>query len=156
MHKMVPTSRSRYDLRDSVSFNRVTLHLPLKKEKHVLWKKHLKCSCDSQDGITEAVHRTWSYIEEYLKNNNAMWFFNKMEEDSHYLMCVAGRDSSCRERNNSRCRSWCFCFSGKSTISGFSISSSISPSHEETKLIKNRESIDFEQVRTTCSKTFAK
>ena len=44
-----------------------------------------------------------------------------------YLMCVAGRDSSCLDRNNSRCRSWCLSFSGRSTISGFSISSSISP-----------------------------
>lgn len=72
-------------------------------------------------------------------------------------MCVAGRDSSCRERNNSRCRSWCFCFSGKSTISGFSISSSISPSYKETKLtIKNSTCIDSETTRMSCSKTFAK
>ena len=40
--KWVHTSRSRYDLRDSVSFNRVTLHLPLKKKN-----THLKCLCDS-------------------------------------------------------------------------------------------------------------
>lgn len=40
-YKMVHTSRSRYDLRDSVSFNRVTLHLPLKKREIHFMKKHL-------------------------------------------------------------------------------------------------------------------
>lgn len=44
-----------------------------------------------------------------------------------YLMCVAGRDSNCLERKSSLCLSWCFCFSGRSSISGFSISSSSSP-----------------------------
>lgn len=42
-------------------------------------------------------------------------------------MCVAGKDSSWRDRKSSRCLSWCFCFSGRFTISGFSISSSSSP-----------------------------
>lgn len=42
-------------------------------------------------------------------------------------MCVAGRDSSWRDRNSSLCLSWCFCFSGRSAISEFSISSSSSP-----------------------------
>lgn len=42
-------------------------------------------------------------------------------------MWVAGSDSSCRDRKSSRCRSWCFSFSGRSTISGFSTSSSTSP-----------------------------
>lgn len=46
---------------------------------------------------------------------------------SGYLMWVAGRDSSCLERNSSRCLSWCLSFSGRSTISGFSTSSSTSP-----------------------------
>lgn len=51
-----------------------------------------------------------------------------------YLMCVAGRDSSCLERKSSLCLSWCFCFSGRSTISGFSISSSISPTSEKINM----------------------
>lgn len=50
-----------------------------------------------------------------------------------YLMCVAGRDSNCLERKSSLCLSWCFCFSGRSTISGFSISSSISPIGQKVK-----------------------
>lgn len=50
-----------------------------------------------------------------------------------HLMCVAGRDSNCLERKSSLCLSWCFCFSGKSTISGFSISSSSSPVGQRSK-----------------------
>lgn len=46
-------------------------------------------------------------------------------------MCVAGKDSSWRDRKSSLCRSWCFCFSGRSAISGFSISSSSSPGWQE-------------------------
>lgn len=51
-----------------------------------------------------------------------------------YLMCVAGRDSNCLERKSSLCLSWCFCFSGRSTISGFSISSSSSPGEGGSKV----------------------
>lgn len=50
-----------------------------------------------------------------------------------YLIWVAGSDSSCRERNSSRCRNWCLSFSGRSTISGFSISSSISPEGQRAR-----------------------
>lgn len=50
-----------------------------------------------------------------------------------YLMCVAGKDSSWRDRKSSLCLSWCFCFSGRSAISGFSISSSSSPGREKKK-----------------------
>lgn len=50
-----------------------------------------------------------------------------------YLMCVAGRDSNCLDRKSSLCLSWCFCFSGRSTISGFSISSSSSPVGQRSK-----------------------
>lgn len=53
--------------------------------------------------------------------------------DGEYLMCVAGKDSSWRDRKSSLCLSWCFCFSGRSAISGFSISSSISPRQARVK-----------------------
>lgn len=52
-----------------------------------------------------------------------------------HLMCVAGRDSNCLERKSSRCLSWCFCFSGRSIISEFSISSSSSPVVQKSKYI---------------------
>lgn len=60
--------------------------------------------------------------------------FEKIKKDrptTIYLMCVAGKDSSWRDRKSSLCRSWCFCFSGRSAISGFSISSSSSPGWQE-------------------------
>lgn len=157
IHKMVHTSRSRYDLRDSVSFNRVTLHLPLKERETfheerlsmLTWftKRHYY-SC-TQFNLT--FKNTWIIIMSFV------FLLKALGENSHYLMCVAGRDSSCRERNNSRCRSWCFCFSGKSTISGFSISSSISPSYKETKLIiKNSVGTAPEPIRMSCFKIFVK
>lgn len=41
-----------------------------------------------------------------------------------YRMCVAGRDSNCRDRNSSLCLSWCFCCSD---VEGCLDSSSKSP-----------------------------
>lgn len=60
-------------------------------------------------------------------------------------MCVAGKDSSWRERKSSLCLSWCFCFSGRSRISGFSISSSSSPRWRKRK--EKRRSVKHKYFR---------
>lgn len=51
-----------------------------------------------------------------------------------YLMCVAGRDSYCRERKSSLWRSWCFCFSERSSSEGLSFSSSRSSVWRELEM----------------------
>lgn len=98
-------------------------------------------NCDSHPSVGCA---TWGLLSYLLENlnwglNGMFWSIIYLEAFEHvfnlvYLMCVAGRDSYCRERKSSLWRSWCFCFSERSGSDGLSFSSSRSSVRRELEM----------------------
>jgi len=83
----------------------VTLHFPLHKNDNTQYKQDYQYKSNTLNMEPDII-QSWDRSE------------------CIYRMCVAGRDSNCRDRNSSLCLSWCFC---GSEVEGCLDSSSKSP-----------------------------